>query len=110
MRVPLLAAACAAMVAFASISSPATAGELRTARQCRDEWRADKAANLAKGIKKKDYVAQCRGTPAMPVADATGVQPEAPGVAAPKSKIFRWRWRARVLVPGAREATGAAWY
>jgi hypothetical protein len=48
----------------------------RTVRACRDEWRANKAANQAKGISEKAYVEQCRtGTAAM--------QPSAPPYAPP---------------------------
>src|SRR5690242_6959048 len=32
----------------------------KTAKQCADEWRANKADNQAKGILEKDYVARCR--------------------------------------------------
>ena len=44
------------------------AGEQKTAKACRDEWRANKADNQAKGITEKAYVAQCRsgGTVAAP--------------------------------------------
>ena len=46
---------------------PAAAGQ-KTAKACRDEWRANKNANQAKGITEKAYVTQCRagGTVASP--------------------------------------------
>jgi hypothetical protein len=39
---------------------PPAAGGQKTAKACRDEWRANKAANQASGITEKAYVAQCR--------------------------------------------------
>lgn len=47
--------------------APAPAGQ-KTAKACRDEWRANKDANQAKGITEKAYVTQCRagGTVAAP--------------------------------------------
>ena len=33
---------------------------LKTAKACRDEWRANKDANQAKGVTEKAYVTQCR--------------------------------------------------
>lgn len=37
------------------------AGEKKTAKECEAEWRANKAANQAKGVTEKAYVAECRG-------------------------------------------------
>src|SRR5262244_234658 len=52
--------------------APAAAGQ-KTAKACRDEWRANKGANQAKGITEKAYVTQCRagGTVAAPTPAAT---------------------------------------
>ena len=75
MKAPFFAAACAALVAFVSISSPSIAQE-KTVKQCQDEWRANKAENQAKGVKEKDYVAQCRGAAAAtPPASAPAQAP-----------------------------------
>jgi hypothetical protein len=41
------------------MAAPA-AGEKKTAKECEDEWRANKAANQAKGITEKAYVAECK--------------------------------------------------
>ena len=60
MKAPVFVAACAVLATFVSISSPSIAQQ-KTVKQCQDEWRANKAENQAKGIKEKDYVAQCRG-------------------------------------------------
>jgi hypothetical protein len=39
---------------------PASAEKGKTAKECRSEWRANKADNEAKGITEKQYVEQCR--------------------------------------------------
>jgi len=62
------------------VTAPSQIGAGRkTIRDCRDEWRANKAANQANGITEKAYVEQCRtGTAA--------VQPSAPPVAPPSAQ------------------------
>jgi hypothetical protein len=62
----------------------ATSGQ-KTARACRDEWRANKAANQANGITEKAYVAQCRGSasPAQTTAAPQPPPPAPPPTAAP---------------------------
>jgi len=106
LKAPNFAAACAAIMVVVSITSPTVAAQLKTAKQCRNEWRADKAENRAKRIKERDYVAQCRRTPA-PSAATTEMQSAAPKA---QPRWARWRWRARVPTPEAREPTGATWY
>ncbi len=59
---PLLAASIAGALALAS---PAVA---KTAKECRAEWSANKAANQAKGVTEKAYVDQCRAADATPKA------------------------------------------
>jgi len=54
----------------------ATATGKKTAKACRDEWKANKAANETNGISEKAYVAQCRGVAAP--AQTTAVPPPAP--------------------------------
>ena len=56
--------------------APAT-GE-KTAGACRDEWRANKAANQANGITEKAYVAQCHGGTAPTQSTAAPAAPPAP--------------------------------
>lgn len=82
MKSLLFATACAALAAAVSLSSPSLA-QTKTVKQCQSEWRANKADNEAKGIKEKDYVAQCSGAPT-PVA-APKEAPAAPPAKAPKS-------------------------
>ena len=59
----------------------------KTAKACREEWRANKAANQASGVTESAYVAQCRGgaaptqtttAPAAPSAPASTATPAAP--------------------------------
>jgi hypothetical protein len=67
----------------------------KTVKACRDEWRANKAANQASGVTEGAYVAQCRGgaapsqTTAVP-APAPTAAPAAPAPTAdtPPSKPF----------------------
>ncbi len=82
MRGLFFATACAALAMAASLPSPSLA-QTKTVKECQSEWRANKADNVAKGIKEKDYVAQCHGVPT-PVA-APKEAPAAPPATAPKS-------------------------
>jgi hypothetical protein len=67
-------------------AAPQTATGQKTAKACRDEWRANKAANQANGVTEKAYVDQCRGgtTPAQTTAAPPPPSP-APTAAAPAS-------------------------
>jgi hypothetical protein len=49
-----------AIFGLMTLSSPVVAQQ-KTAKECREEWRANKAANQANGVTEKAYVAQCRG-------------------------------------------------
>jgi hypothetical protein len=65
------------------------AGQQKTAKQCADEWRANKADNQAKGITEKAYVTQCRagGTAAAPAAaPAEPAKPATAAAPAPKAE------------------------
>lgn len=53
----LRTAACVAPIFVLAMTAPANA---KTATECEKEWRADKAANQAKGITEKAYVEKCR--------------------------------------------------
>jgi hypothetical protein len=65
-----------AIVGVLAVSAPAVA---KTAKECQAEWRANKAANQAKGITEKVYVAQCKG-------GASAEKPKATPAAAAKKK------------------------
>jgi hypothetical protein len=70
---------CAVLLAL--VMSPWDAvAQQKTTRACREEWRANKTANQARGVTEKAYVAQCRngettvghpGSPPVP-SEATG--------------------------------------
>ena len=97
MKAPFFVAACAVLATFVSISSPSIAQQ-KTVKQCQDEWRANKAENQAKGIKEKDYVAQCRGEtaatpPTAPVPQATPAPPP-PSAGRKTAKECRAEWQA----------------
>jgi hypothetical protein len=78
MKISCIAAVTAALLA--SFISTATFAQEKTAKACRDEWKANKADNQAKGITEKAYVAQCR-------TDAKAATPTAaPTTTAPPSK------------------------
>jgi hypothetical protein len=68
--------ACAALAGLLGLSQPATAQQ-KTARQCNDEWAANKASIQASGKTKRVFVAECRGVP---------VVARAPAAAAPAGK------------------------
>ena len=92
---------CAVSLGTAFTSFPALA-QPKTVKACQAEWRANKAANQAKGITEKAYVAQCRaGTaanpspaaskpaptagPARPARSAAPVAPAAPAATSPSA-------------------------
>jgi hypothetical protein len=63
---------------------PQTTAAQKTVKACREEWRANKADNQAKGITEKAYVEQCRTgaatvapTPAAPSPTTTAAPPPA---------------------------------
>jgi hypothetical protein len=78
-----------------AITPSAALAQAKTAKQCTEEWRANKADNQSKGITEKAYVAQCRsGTAAAQPPAAASPPPSRPATASPP--------------PGARPTTGAA--
>ena len=94
-------AMCAVVLAVMTLSSHAVAQQ-KTAAACREEWRANKAANQARGITEKAYVAQCRGGASPPQTTAA---PAAPAPAQP-APVARAKPR-RIPAP-APAATGNA--
>ena len=69
MRRRIAVVMCSAVLGLMTLSSHAVAQQ-KTAKECRDEWRANKAANQASGVTEKAYVAQCRGEAAPTAAPA----------------------------------------
>ena len=89
MRRQIAVVICSAVLGLMTLSSHAIAQQ-KTAKECREEWRANKAANQASGVTEKAYVAQCRGgtapaqptaAPAPPPAPAPTAAPAAPAPA-----------------------------
>jgi hypothetical protein len=83
------------LVGIFGLSSPAWAQQ-RTVKACQEEWRADKAANQAKGITEKAYVAECRAMsgvtatqspPSTPAAQTPAVTPRAPSAPPASSTV-----------------------
>jgi hypothetical protein len=63
-------AVCAALVGLLALSQSAIA-EQKTARQCNDDWSANKASIQASGKTKRVFMAECRGVPLAAPASAT---------------------------------------
>src|SRR5262249_43416111 len=67
-------AVCAALLGLQALS-PSAIAEQKTARQCNDDWSANKAAIQASGKTKRVFMAECRGMPlATPVSVAAPVE------------------------------------
>ena len=67
LKMPNIAVICSIIFGALILSLPAVAQE-KTVKACQEEWRANKAANQAKGITEKAYVTQCKagGSAAQP--------------------------------------------
>ena len=65
-------AACAALVGLLAWSQAAIAQQ-KTARQCNDEWSANRPSIQASGKTKRAFVAECRGVPVVARAPAAAV-------------------------------------
>src|SRR3974390_2410952 len=83
-----------APAAAASTASAVPAATQKAVKACRDEWRANKADNQAKGITEKAYVGSCRaGTtaaqpaPASTTASSPGAAPAPTPSAAPTATV-----------------------
>jgi len=120
-RISVVAATIALMSALAFSHGPALAQQ-KTVKACEDEWRANRAANQAKGITQKAYVAECRGPaaatapkPEPATAPKTTATPAAPKTtAAPASgqktvKACQTEWRADKAANQAKGITEKAY-
>jgi hypothetical protein len=106
MRRRIAVVMCSAVLGLMTLSSHAIAQQ-KTAKECREEWRANKAANQASGVTEKAYVAQCRGgaEPAQPTAAPVPAPAPAPApTAAPAAPAPA----PTVAAPPARPAPPAA--
>ena len=73
---------CAAVFGLVTLSSYAMAQQ-KTAKACREEWQANKAANQANGITERAYVEQCRSGAAPAQTTAAPPAPAPAPTAAP---------------------------
>ena len=84
----------AAMLGLASVPA---AAQQKTAKQCNDEWTANKATIQASGKTKKVFIAECRGEPtsaatAAPKPSATAAP--SPGATVKTAKQCNEEWTA----------------
>jgi hypothetical protein len=69
---------------------PSTPPGPKTAKQCNEEWTANKAAIQASGKRKKDFIAECRGiatTQTPPVRPTPSAAPPPPPAPAPAARV-----------------------
>jgi cytochrome c1 len=108
---------CLAIIGALLISTAPAIAQQKTVKACQEEWRANKAANQAKGITEKVYVAQCRGgsTTAQPAQQtppttATPAAPKTTSAAQQKTvKACRDEWRANKAANQAKGITERAY-
>ena len=109
-----IAIICSIIIGASILSFPAVAQQ-KTVKECQVEWRANKAANQAKGITEKAYVTQCRAgrsaaQPAPAPAASTSTKTKATGRAAKKTvKECRAEWRANKAANQAKGITEKAY-
>jgi len=76
-------------VAMLGLASVPAAAQQKTAKQCNDEWTANKASIQASGKTKKAFIAECRGQATAPSAQApkptTATAPKPTRTAAPNA-------------------------
>ncbi len=103
---------CAAVFGLVTLSSHAIAQQ-KTAKACREEWQANKAANQANGITERAYVDQCRSgaapaqTTAAPSAPAPA--PTAAATGQKTAKACREEWQANKAANQANGITERAY-
>ena len=81
MRQTLVTMCSAALVSLV-MAFPAVAQQ-KTAKQCEDEWKTNKAEIQAKKQKKKDFIAECRGQTAATTSPTAAPAPAPAPTAAP---------------------------
>jgi len=85
MKTQILIASGIFLAALANTFVPVTA-QAKTEKECAAEWKQMKAAKQTAGKKRKDFIAQCRGTGASPAAATTPAAPAAAPTPAPAKK------------------------
>jgi hypothetical protein len=85
MRRRLIGAAwCAVVVGLLAVPGSAWAQQ-KTVKECNAEWTANKAAIQASGKRKKDFIAECRGTAQSTATPAPAPAQPAPSPSGPKT-------------------------
>jgi hypothetical protein len=79
MRRRLIGVACAAVVMGLLAAPGSVWAQQKTVKECNAEWTANKAAIQASGKRKKDFIAECRGT-----AQSTATPAPSPAQPAPQ--------------------------
>ncbi len=82
MRSLVISLLCA--ISMVGVTASASVAQQKTAKACRDEWRAAKADFQAKGITEKAYVDQCRRGTAANAPQAPAPAPTAAPAPAPQ--------------------------
>jgi len=96
------------VVGLVAVMSGAAVAQ-KTAKQCRDEWRANEAANKAKGITESAFVKECRAAAAQPGAPAAAPTAATAAAGAQKTaKQCRDEWRANEAANKAKGITESA--
>jgi hypothetical protein len=85
MKRQVLVTLCSAALVSLVMAFPAAAQQ-KTAKQCEDEWKTNKAEIQAKKQKKKDFIAECRGQTAATTTAPAAAPAPAPAPAAPPPK------------------------
>jgi hypothetical protein len=88
---------CSAVIGVMALTPTAIA---KTAKECRAEWTANKAANQAKGVTEKAYVDQCRAADS---AEKPKAAPAAASAAKEKAPADKEKASSKMAAPAAGE-------
>jgi hypothetical protein len=101
MRTRLIGLACAATLLVLPLAAVA---QQKSAKQCNDEWRANRATIQASGKLKRDFVAECRGNAKAAARTAPPQQPASAPSAPPQGQAATPP-PSRAAAPAARPGT-----
>jgi hypothetical protein len=76
----------AVLAGLLALANTTAFAQQKTAKQCTEEWRANKAENQAKGITETAYVKQCRAATAAAQPAAPAAAPAQPSPATPAAR------------------------
>ena len=101
------AVVCSIILGASYLSFPAVAQQ-KTVKACQEEWRANKAANQAKGITEKAYVTQCRAGTAATTPPQAAPAAASPSKTTPSAAPRAPSRAARPAAPASPTATSGA--